>query len=402
MSSAAPKHDRAEDDRLRIAVILNMIAPYTTPVLERIAQRRDCDLLVVYETMMEPDRRWRPEVDLPFNHVVLNSWTLDLSRLAVGAGVRTRFDTYLYIPRRPLHALGRFAPEVVVGAGGGIWSSPTNIAALAARRSRGWAFVPWWGSFKRPAPTLPRRIAEPWVRAFIKAADAWMAYGTRSALDLIRLGADPARTIIAPIVARIPERATSVAAGRAPREPLCYLFVGRLIERKGVNVLLDAFQELEQGELWIAGDGPIRSELERAGRSNGRVRFLGHLEDQALHEVYSEADVLVVPSWYEPWGLVVNEALAHGIPVIATDQVGAADDLIEPAANGYVVPAGSSVDLAEAMNRIATWAWSDWQRSIEWSRHKLERWTVERAADAIVDACLLARDYRRGHLARTS
>jgi hypothetical protein len=80
---------------VRIAVILNMVAPYTTPVFERIAQRQDCDLLVVYETTMEPDRRWEPPADLPFDHVVLNSWTLDLSRLAVGTGVRTRFDTYL-------------------------------------------------------------------------------------------------------------------------------------------------------------------------------------------------------------------------------------------------------------------------------------------------------------------
>jgi glycosyltransferase involved in cell wall biosynthesis len=383
---------------MRVAVILNMIAPYTTPVFERIAQRGDCDLLVVYETTMEPDRRWRPQADLPFDHVVLNSWTLDLSRLAVGTGVRTRFDTYLYIPRRPLHALGRFAPEAVVGAGGGIWSSPTNIAALAARRRRDWAFVPWWGSFKRPRPTLPRRLAEPWVRAFIRAADAWMAYGTRSARDVIRLGADPARTAIAPIVARLPERTKSRdPAGRTGGEPLRYLFVGRLIERKGVDLLLRAFHELERGELWIAGDGPIRSELENATASDQRVHFLGHLKDQALHELYSETDVLVVPSWYEPWGLVINEALAHGIPVIATDQVGAADDLVDPGTNGFVVPAGSSGDLAEAMRGIATWTASDWQRSAERSRKKLERWTVERAADAVIDSCLLARDYRRGH-----
>jgi glycosyltransferase involved in cell wall biosynthesis len=388
---------------VRIAVILNMVAPYTTPVFERIAQRQDCDLLVVYETTMEPDRRWEPPADLPFDHVVLNSWTLDLSRLAVGTGVRTRFDTYLYIPRRPLDALGRFAPEAVVGAGGGIWSSPTNIVALAARRRGDWAFVPWWGSFERPRPTLPRRLAEPWVRAFIRAADAWMAYGTRSARDVVRLGADPARTVVAPLVARLPEQARSAgSAGRAHGDPLRYLFVGRLIERKGVDILLRAFRELERGELWIAGDGPIRSELEKAGASDQRVQFLGHLDDQALHELYSHADVLVIPSWYEPWGLVVNEALAHGIAVIATDQVGAADDLIDPATNGFIVPAGSSGDLVEAMRRIAAWTATDWERCTERSREKLESCTVERAADAIVGACLLARDYRRGRLRRAS
>jgi hypothetical protein len=88
--------------------------------------------------------------------------------------------------------------------------------------------------------------------------------------------------------------------------------------------------------------------------------------------------------------------------VIATDQVGAADDLIDPAANGFVVRAGSSGDLAEAMRRFATWGAIDWERSAERSRQMLEGWTVERAADAIVGACVLARDYRRGQMPQTS
>ena len=106
---------------------------------------------------MERDRRWEPEEDLAFAHVLLPSWTLDLSRFALGSGFKTRFDTYMYVPKRPLRALAEFSPDVVVAGGGGIWSSPANIAALAARRRRGWGFAPWWGSFTRPHPTLPRR-----------------------------------------------------------------------------------------------------------------------------------------------------------------------------------------------------------------------------------------------------
>ena len=146
--------------------------PLHEALFERLAQREECELLVVSETPMERDRRWQPESHLPFEHVLLDSWTLDLAWLAVGSGFRTRFDTYIYVPKRPLRALADFAPDVVVAGGGGIWSSPANIAALAARRHHGWAFVPWWGSFTRPQPTWPRRLADPWVKYFMRRADA--------------------------------------------------------------------------------------------------------------------------------------------------------------------------------------------------------------------------------------
>ena len=106
--------------RLRISVIVNMVAPYTKPLFECLARRDDCQLLVVSETPMERDRRWAPEVDLPFDHALLDSWTIDLSRLAIGSGFRTRFDTYLYVPKRPLSGLVDVSPHVVVARGGGI------------------------------------------------------------------------------------------------------------------------------------------------------------------------------------------------------------------------------------------------------------------------------------------
>ena len=138
---------------MRIAIVVNMVAPYTRPLFARLAQDDACDLLVISETPMERDRHWSPERDLPFEHVLLDSRTLDLSRLAVGSRFKTRFDTYMYVPTRPLAPLHRFSPDVVIAGGGGIWSSPANIAALAGRRRGGWAFAPWWGSFTRPSPT---------------------------------------------------------------------------------------------------------------------------------------------------------------------------------------------------------------------------------------------------------
>jgi glycosyltransferase involved in cell wall biosynthesis len=379
---------------MRMAVIVNMVAPYTKPLFERLAEREECELLVVSETPMERDRHWHPETDLPFNHVLLDSWTLDLAWLARGSGFRTRFDTYLYAPKRPLRPLSAFAPDVIVAGGGGIWSSPANIAALAARRRRGWAVVPWWGSFTRPQPTWPRRLADPWVRYFMRTADACLAYGTRQARDLAEMGVDPARTVIAPITALAPEHPPpreSMRTGRHAR----FLFVGRLIERKGLEVLLRAFERFDGGELWIAGDGPLEGAVSHAAAQDPRIRALGHVGGEDLGDLYAEVDALVVPSLYEAWGLVVHEGLAHGLPVIATDQVGAADDLIDPGVNGYVVPAGSAEATAEAMRSVAAWTQEQRAGAMRRSLETLASCSFDRGADGFVHGCALALEHRR-------
>jgi glycosyltransferase involved in cell wall biosynthesis len=381
---------------MRIAIVINMIAPYTTPVFSELAKRPDCELLVVYETPMEPSRQWQPETQLPYRHAVLRSWTLDLARLAVGSGVKSRYDTYLYIPKRPLATLSHFAPEAVVAAGAGLWSSPANIAALAARAKYGWAFVPWWGSFRRQRPTLPRRLAEPWVRTFIRSGDAWLAYGKRSRDDLVDLGADPARIAIAPLVARpAPLEVRAQSGARTSSRELRYLFVGRLIEAKGIDILLEAFRSVEGGELWIAGSGPLSGLVERAAQADARVRVFGHLGASELHDLYRQVDVLVLPSRHDVWGLVVNEAQEYGLPVIATDWVGAAEDLVDPGVNGLVVPADEPESLSDAMREIARWTDDQRRRCAERCRAKLEARSLARAGDAIIDACSVAVEHRR-------
>jgi glycosyltransferase involved in cell wall biosynthesis len=123
------------------------------------------------------------------------------------------------------------------------------------------------------------------------------------------------------------------------------------IERKGLDVLLEAFTTVDGGELWIAGDGPPRESVEAGAAQDPRITTFGHVAGQDLVDLYAQVDVLVVPSLYEAWGLVLHEALANGLSVITTDQVGAADDLLDPGVNGYIVPAGSAEGTAEAMAR---------------------------------------------------
>lgn len=360
---------------LRIAVIANMVDPNRVALFERVARQDGIELLVVYETGMEANRSWEVPADLPYRHVRLRSASVDLRRLGT--------DAYLHLTVRPLEPISLFRPDVVVGAGGGIWNSPANIAAFAARRRKGWAFVPWWGSFLKAQPSIARRLTEPWVRYFLSHSDLCLAYGTRAARELERL--EVANTAIRCVPNAVPRGEPSTTRDR-PHRPVRFLFVGQLIPRKGIAELLDAFSQLPEGELYVAGDGELRSLVIDAVH-DGRVTYTGQIDRPALQLLYADSDVLVLPSRYEVWGLVINEALEHGLPVIATQAVGAVDDLVLSDLNGYITRTGDVAELREAMAQIAGWDDVRWRTAATTGAEIAERWSIDAAATAFIDAC---------------
>jgi glycosyltransferase involved in cell wall biosynthesis len=133
------------------------------------------------------------------------------------------------------------------------------------------------------------------------------------------------------------------------------LYVGRLVRQKRVDVLIEAMQKLELARkdigLLIVGDGVEYEPLADQASSLQNVHFLGFRDLPDLPQYYAIADAFVLPSEIEPWGIVVAEALACGLPVIATRKVGAAWDLVQDGKNGYVVPENDAAALAVAIDR---------------------------------------------------
>jgi glycosyltransferase involved in cell wall biosynthesis len=129
------------------------------------------------------------------------------------------------------------------------------------------------------------------------------------------------------------------------------LFCAKLQPWKRPGDLLRAFAEakLSNALLVIAGEGPLRAELESQAAVLGiatRVRFLGFVNQSHLPAVYTSADLMVLPSEYEPFAVVVNEAMCCGCPVAASDHVGAARDLVAPVRREFVFPCGDVAALA--------------------------------------------------------
>jgi glycosyltransferase involved in cell wall biosynthesis len=145
---------------------------------------------------------------------------------------------------------------------------------------------------------------------------------------------------------------------RQPRTgPLRCLAVARLVERKGLGCLIRAFALLERGRfhLDIAGDGPDRQALQELAAHHGvaeEIRFLGSLSRAMVAERYREADLFTLPSTAESFGNVFAEALASGLPIVAS-QVGGIPDLVEHGHNGLLVPPGDPHSLAQAIRYLA-------------------------------------------------
>lgn len=136
------------------------------------------------------------------------------------------------------------------------------------------------------------------------------------------------------------------------------LFCGKLIPKKQPLLLLQAFSSVRENypcSLLFAGDGMLRDQIEgKVKRDNiPDVRVTGFLNQSEISRAYAAADILVLPSaWEETWGLVMNEAMNFGLPIIATDRVGGAADLVREGENGHIIPYQDPQALARALEGL--------------------------------------------------
>ena len=171
-------------------------------------------------------------------------------------------------------------------------------------------------------------------------------------------------------------------------DDLVYIYVGRLFDYKGILDLLDAFERLsailQKTRLLIVGDGVERQSVEDAAGKNHSMKYAGQLDREGLFEMYHASDLLVVPSHREQWGLVVNEGMAAGLPVIATDSVGCVGDLVMNDVTGKVIKTGNISDLVDAMTFIAI-NQSERERLGKMADSIISDWTLEKSAKIIAD-----------------
>jgi glycosyltransferase involved in cell wall biosynthesis len=340
--------------RRRLVILTEIIAPYRIPVFNALAELSEIDLHVIFLSATDPSlRQWRVYTEeIRFSHEILPSW-------------RWRVGNYnLLLNRGVAAALRRVAPEAVLCGGysclafwqAAIWSRRHRVPMLL------WSESTVHDARRKHAPVeLLKARFRKWCRAFVAAGESSVDY-------LISLGASRDSIFVAPDAVDVELYSTLAAKARQHPEEVrtrhqlprrYFLCAGRVVREKGVFELLSAYAALDESVrsqvgLVFAGDGAARSQLQLlAGNIGaGSVRFSGFIQREQMPELYALAEALVFPTHSDPWGLVVNEAMACGLPIIASEVAGCVADLVEDGRNGFVVPARDIAGLTAAMQTV--------------------------------------------------
>ena len=339
----------------RLVIVTEIISPYRIPLFNALAQHPDVDLHIIFLGETDPNlRQWQVyKQEIRSSFQVLPSW-----RRRIG-----RYNTLLN--SGIANALNQSAPEVILCGG---YSYVASWQALHWARRHHVPFLLWSESNLQDFRHSHAMI-EFFKKQFLHRCSAFVVPG-RSACEYIRAhGAHENSIFIAPNA--VDNELFKCAAenarrnGAALRRELAlpnryFLFVGRLVREKGVFELLRAYanfsQQLRQEVgLVFVGDGDSRSMLEEKAISivPGTIRFTGFAQREQLGAYYGLADVLVLPTYTDTWGMVVNEAMACSLPVIVSRAAGCATDLVRENWNGLFVTPKDVGCLESAMRLLA-------------------------------------------------
>jgi glycosyltransferase involved in cell wall biosynthesis len=328
----------------RVTVVSPEPTPYRAPLFDRIAQH--VELTVVYAARTVAGRNWT----VPLHHraVFLHGRRVP--------GVRRLLRHDYPITPGVARALERSRPDVVVVSG---WSTFASQAAVVWCRARRIPYVLHVESHDLdPRPAWRRRVKDTVATPVIRGAASVLAVGSAARESVLARGAGEVRVFANTIdVERWIERADRLTP--AGHEGLVALSVGRDVPEKGFDVL--------------------RNACARAGTSVAIVT--GGKTEEELAQCYVDADVFALLSRHEPWGVVVNEAAASGLPLVLSDRVGAAHDLLRDGENGFVVPAEDTEAAAAALRRLAADA-ALRRRMGERSRELVRAWTYDASVEA--------------------
>ena len=372
----------------RVLFLSNIPSPYLTPLFKRLAQKPGWKLDVCYVSSWSESVGW-PEV--PVQHYGINEIEILDRRFPAFSQISIQLSAALALLGRVL----RDRPEYLVIYG---YTRLPQVAAL------GWCLLtrlPFAIAgdatyYADKATGLRKFLKKCWLGLISRYASAIIAVGRASRMFWEAYGARSEKIFNAPFAVdndffatESQKRKDAAAMFRQSKNwegKTIFLYVGRLIKRKNVELLVRAIQQLGEQNMAavIVGSGEERTALEALAAGDPRIYFAGSASQAELPFYYALADVLVLPASAEPWGLVVNEAMACGLAVITHWQCGAALDLVT-ADNGVSLRSFAVDELAAALKAIA----ADEQK-LHWmqqrSREKIANWSFENAALAIQQA----------------
>jgi len=343
----------------RVAFVSVVPSPYQRDLFAALAERPEVALSVFYLEASSPDSPWPEKPLAAFEKILPGFW------FPVG-GARVHLNRALPDPRE--------FDLVVLNT---LMSVTAQRMMRGALRKRRWMF---WGERLGDRGSWHRKICAP-----LNQAAGIAAIGSQAQTDYRQRFPKP-RTFNIPYHCALDR---FLEQPRAPRssDEVVFLMCGQMIARKGVDLLLNAFSRLDHGRLLLVGR---EAELPLLMRDvpehvRARIEYAGFQPPEALPALFARADVFVLPSRYDGWGVVVNQALGAGLPILCSDAVGAAHDLVEEGVNGELFASGDLDGLTAALRKMS----EDPELIVRWgaaSRRRAEKWSPEAGAAKWISA----------------
>ena len=384
--------------KTRVAVVNTHPIQYFAPLYAYLNTSPDIEVTALYLS----DFSLRGATDRGFGQVV--KWDLDLlagyPHSFIGPNVKTLVPTGFSSTIVPqiwgAVRQGGFDALWIHGHGVG-----ANLIALAAAKSIGIpVFMRCETHLGLPRVGWKAALRKPLMSAFYRSLNGFLAIGSANRDFYRAMGVPDNRISLMPYTvdnARFTQKsALSDEHRRATRERLkisgdrpAILYVSKFMRRKHPDHLVQAAKRLSaEGldfDLVLAGNGEMQAELEQLTRDLPHVVMPGFINQQEMPTLLGACDIFVLPSEDEPWGLIVNEAMCAGLPVVASSEVGCSVDLIEDGGNGQTFRAGDVDGLTNALRPIVSDANLRKAMSAR-SRELIGRWSYRECLEGLREA----------------
>ncbi len=383
MMTPEHRHPACLKSPYRVALLTNFVPPYRLPVF-LVLQSGLKELSVFVSTVMEPNRAWPAEWE-GLNVIIQRSFTLRRTwRHPQGFSE----PTYIHVPYDTLLRLARCRPDVVISAEMGL----RTLQAALYRRLHPTSRLIVWATLSEHTEQARGRLRERLRRWILHQADAVLVNGESGARYIHRFGVPDER------VFRVPQAScmsalSPVALAREPADAYRLLYAGRLVELKGLAPFLSVLWRWASAhpqrplEFWLAGDGPERPKLERFRLPPSvTLRFLGHVPYPELPKVYARAGILAFPTLSDEWGLVTNEAMFAGLPVLGSLYSQAVEELVREGVTGWLFRPDQPEEVYAALDRALNTPSSVLEQMRIKAREVAAAITPEAMADRILQA----------------
>lgn len=338
----------------KVVVIHNTISPHILPVFAALAKK--LQLTVLFCSLKESNRTWS-EKPKDFRYEVLENVKIelkntDLFTLFINTGVSKK--------------LKKLQPDLVIIAG---WDLPAYYIAAVYCKFKKIPYIVWSGSTKHEL-SWRRTVTKPLVQALLRGAAGYIAYGMRARNYLLQLGCRADKVHIAYNSVKLenynkPTKQQKKFASTVFKKfkllnKQVVLFYGQLIERKNPGLLVSAVAQLQKEyprlALLLVGSGTLKKALQEQiiAEDIKHAVVIDDPGDQNMPGLFAAADIFVLPSKEEVWGLVVNQAMAAKLPVIVSDRAGCVDDLVIPGFTGLVFASGNLNSLKDSLKQVVS------------------------------------------------